>query len=971
MSHENIECRPRSILIASLLTSLAALTSGGSSTVWAQSLSPNVIRQIAEISAEKASRTAEQLKIDSQLLYVSRAHRGIAPYPGTPEMRSGVEVDNTGRTLVDIRAQVNDILLGRIRSLGGTIVNDFPRYDAVRAVFPIDRLEELAAWPEVHFIRPADMAITNKVVSEGDITHRANLARSQFSVNGSGITVGVLSDAVDQLSSLQASGDLPPNCPAGPPCVQVISGQAGSGGSEGTAMMEIVNSLAPGSNLIFATGFGGQANFASNIQALQAAGAQVIVDDISYFVEPVFQDGVIAQAVNSVVGSGVVYFSSAGNAGNKANNTSGTWEGDYSGTPLPSVLSGAGVSALNFGGGNNENVITLNSPFRVISLQWSDALQHSANDYDLYMLNPSGTSVILSSTNPQTGTQDPLEAFSYSGDATNYRLVVVLYSGAPRYMNLLTHRGRLQFNTTGATYGHNAAQTAVTLAAVDVASAGCPACVPFVGGTTNPVETFSSDGPRRIFYYPNGSAITPGNFLSIGGLLLNKPDLTAADGVSTATAGFDPFYGTSAAAPHAAAIAALMRSRNPALTPASVLNLQKSAALAVTQPSPGHLAGAGIVDARNAVAAAGPTTTPTPTRTPTPTPTRTPTPSPTRTATRTPTPTPSPTPGPLTPAITTITDPIEVGSSFQVNGSHFTNGSVINFFISTAAGPLNAGPLSPTLPHGSTLMMVPVPDTVPLGQGFASVQVVNTDTGHQVSNSKSALLQGSASAGIPTIKTINGEELADTSRDPHYATNNVETVVPQGAVVELGGTGFDTSNGAAVDLFCACPGGKVGPFFISPMTPGFTSTHISLMVPAEGLPNSPVTGPGSFVVSNAGAAHTYARKSNAVSVPIGAQITISSVSQTGNVISVVGTGFAANSTVINLFNTQGAMVVNLGGLGPGGTPKIALTVVNSTHFTFMKPALALATASYVQGFNPPFVPYTSSGTGPGGAIILH
>ena len=50
-----------------------------------------------------------------------------------------------------------------------------------------------------------------------------------------------------------------------------------------------------------------------------------------------------------------------------------------------------------------------------------------------------------------------------------------------------------------------------------------------------------------------------------------------------------------------------------------------------------------------------------------------------------------------------------------------------------------------------------------------------------------------------------------TSKDPNFATNNVKTVVVQGNTVTLGGTGFDTANGVAVDLFCACPPpGKVG-----------------------------------------------------------------------------------------------------------------------------------------------------------------
>ena len=75
-------------------------------------------------------------------------------------------------------------------------------------------------------------------------------------------------------------------------------------------------------------------------------------------------------------------------------------------------------------------------------------------------------------------------------------------------------------------------------------------------------------------------------------------------------------------------------------------------------------------------------------------------------------------------------------------------------------------------------------------------------------------------------------------------------------------------------------------------------------------------------------------------------------------------------TVINFFNTQGATAVNLGGLKPDGTPKIPLTFIDENKFTFTKPGGALAGASYVQALNPPFVPFTSSGTGPGGDLTL-
>jgi Subtilase family len=625
-------------LWARLLAFAVALLLTDTRLLLAQTLSPNVINQIAAISAEKASRTPAQQKIDSRLLYASREYRGIPRAAGVPQMMTSVEVDSPGRTTVDIKAQITNEMLEQIRSLGGTVVSAFPRFNAVRAMLPIDRIEDLAAMPEVRFIRPEEKGGTNKVVSEGDITHRANQARAEYGFNGSGITVGVMSDSIEQLGTLQSAGDLPPNCPAGPPCVKVIAGQSGTGESEGTAMMEIVNSLAPGSNLIFATANGGQAAMANNILALQAAGAQIIVDDYTYFEESIYQDGTVALGVNSVVGKGVSYFSDVGNEGSKAYGTSGTWEGNYSATTLPAPLNGKGMSALNFGGGNNSNPITVNPNWggqQVIELKWSDPLGASNNDYDLYMLDPAGANVVLSSTNVQNGTQDPLEYIYFTGDATNYRLAVVLASGNPRLLNLAALRGELMFNTTGSAFGHNAAAQVVSVAAVDVATAGCPACVPFVGGTTNPVETFSSDGPRRIFYEPDGTPVTPGNFLSTGGQLLLKPDLTAADGVSTATTGFDPFYGTSAAAPHAAAIAALMLSRNHSLTFPVVRQRLAAACLPVTQPSPGSVAGAGIINALAAVGAA--ITTPTPTRTPTRTPTHTPTRTPTRTPTHTPT----------------------------------------------------------------------------------------------------------------------------------------------------------------------------------------------------------------------------------------------------------------------------------------------------------------------------------------------
>ncbi len=336
-----------------------------------------------------------------------------------------------------------------------------------------------------------------------------------------------------------------------------------------------------------------------------------------------------------------------------------------------------------------------------------------------------------------------------------------------------------------------------------------------------------------------------------------------------------------------------------------------------------------------------------------------PTPTPTRT------PSPTPTPGPP-PVISSVPAIILVGAAFNISGSHFSAGAKVNFFVATSGGPVNAGPLTPSS-RSAAVLTVPVPATVSLGQGFVEVQVVNTDQGFKASNLAGTLLQGSAAVGIPSLTAINGRGLAATSRDPNFATNNVQTVVVQGNTVVLGGMGFDAINGVAVDLFCACTGGKVGPFFVNP-GPMLSASSIKFTLPASG-PNAPPNGPGSFVVINKGAGGTFSKSSNAVSVPIGQAIRVTSVSQAGSLITVKGTGFST-LTVINFFNRQGTMTVNLGGLN-GSTPKIPLTVPNSTMFTFTKPKASVPGAAYVQALNPPFVPFTSSGNAPGGAFTLH
>ena len=549
--------------------------------------------QINAIIAEKQSRNLAQKKIGSRLLYGARKKLGRTPVPGAPQLRTNIDVDARNRVLVDIKADVSPDLEDAIVAFGGEVVSSHARFSAIRAWLPLDRIESLGWRDDIKSIRQASRAITNMSnVSEGDIAHRADLTRSNLSVDGAGITVGVLSDAVDELAVLQGSDDIPPTCGTSP-CIEVLSGQAGSGGSEGTAMLEIVHDLAPGADLMFATAFGGQAQFAQNILDLRAAGADVIVDDIFYFSEPVFQDGIIAQAVTDVVKDGALYFSSAGNAGNLNDGTSGVYEGDYVGTALPAPLVGAGLTAHNFGGGVTGNIIAVDSPF-AFTLQWSDPFGASANDYDLFLLNSLGDTVFASSVNEQNGDDDPFEIIDSNGfNDTGNLLVIVKFLGDDRFFHLNTLRGELTVATDGQTAGHGAAEYAFGVAAVDAAPLS--GVMPFDSGDV--VETFSSDGPRRIFYDEMGNALTPGNVSSSGGQLLQKPDITAADGVATATTGFNPFFGTSAAAPHAAAIAALLLQPHPGLSRPGAAALFNNTAIDIEAVGPDRDSGAGIVDA--------------------------------------------------------------------------------------------------------------------------------------------------------------------------------------------------------------------------------------------------------------------------------------------------------------------------------------------------------------------------------------
>ena len=567
-------------------------------------------QQIRTLLEAKARRTSDLRKVSPRLLDALTVAGRESPRTDLPRLRQPVVADASGRIAVDIRATVTAEVLDHIANLGGTVLSRVPQYRAIRARLPFDleTVEALATLADVQAIRIADPAITRSQprpfqvpgpesaptgkmdTSEGDVAHQAFLARQRYGVDGTGIAVGVLSDGVDSLADRQASGDLPAQ-------VTVLPGQAGEG-DEGTAMLEIVHDLAPGAALYFATAATGPARFAANIRALCDAGVDVIVDDIFYLTEPAFQDGVIAQQVTAATRVGCAYFSAAGNGGNLNDRTAGVWEGNYHATVLSD---GWAVHDFNSGNAVVENTITCDGPAFI--LQWADPRGAADNDYDLFLIDTDGN-VVDFSADRQDGTQDPIEIIrSWGVDDSGYGLVVVKTSGEGRYLRLDTVRGHLAVATAGSTVGHAASADAIGVAQVDVMEAAGAGGM-FNG--TEPVIPASSDGPRRMFFDSDGTPITPSDFSASGGRIVQKPDVTAASCVATSTPGFGVFCGTSAAAPHAAAIGALVLEAAGgagSLGPAALRTVLTATALDIEMPGPDRDAGAGIVMAVDAVAA--------------------------------------------------------------------------------------------------------------------------------------------------------------------------------------------------------------------------------------------------------------------------------------------------------------------------------------------------------------------------------
>ena len=603
---------------------LLALASSWTASVSAQPIPDEGLAQIQAFLADKASWTPAEQKLQSTLLYAARVRSQGYMGPGLPLSNAGVDGFIASRVAPDttvavtVRGNISEDMLSALSAAGGADIRSYPQFERVTLRLPLSSMLGIAQRPDVQFIAPTGKPMLNRYIKEGDekssaspeegfaplakpitnigsvtwsgvLEHGADLAQNT-GINGAGVKICVLSDSASlaSISARQGTNDLPPS-------IDILENHSGS--NEGTAMMEIVYDMVPGATLGFATAFVSEVDFAANIVALQASphNCNIIVDDVSYDTEGAFQDGPIAQAVNTATAAGALYFSSAANSGNLAHNTSGTWEGDFVDGGTNALLPGGTLHSF---GANAYDVLT-SAGFEV-TLQWSDPLGASNNDYDLFILNPAGNAVVSMGATSQTGTQDPFEFIDCSvGGAcpASGRIVIFKKTGAAaRALRIDTMRGQLSVKTNGSTYGHNAAGSAYTVAAVDLS---IHPLAQFSGTDVN--NGFSSDGPRKIFYTPAGAAITPGNVLfgTNGGATLSKVDITAGNCGHTVT--FPTFCGTSASAPTAAAIAALLKQAKPSLTATQIKTALFTTAIDIEAAGFDVTAGNGIVMADRAL----------------------------------------------------------------------------------------------------------------------------------------------------------------------------------------------------------------------------------------------------------------------------------------------------------------------------------------------------------------------------------
>ncbi|MGR9107802.1 MAG: S8 family peptidase [Gammaproteobacteria bacterium] len=572
---------------------------------------PFVLNRSATAPSDRPFGKQQTRKIDGDLLalhqefetYLNRTRGLPGPVPAF-KSRNALAHITEDRVVIDCTASGDPKdLASALKSLGAVNISTYGHI--VSALLPMSAISALDKLEPLHFARMAYWrARIGRVTSQGDTAMDANRGRRTFGVDGSGVTVGTLSDSFNCLNGAAAgvaSGDLPQGVVVlqEPPC-------AFGATDEGRAMMEIVRDVAPGAKQMFHTAVLGQANFARGILDLANAGANVIDDDIGYLNEPFFQDGIISQAIDTVNGMGVAYFSAAGNQ------ASDSYEGRFRPSGM-SVDYGLGArEAHDFDPGPGVEICQpINIPSgSVLSLQFQwdqpyssvSPARGSASDIDILVTDEDCMTILASGINDNIG-GDPIEIVQYSNNSadTSFNLVILRFSGpSPGFMKTIVDGASITaFNTRSSTsFGHAVPNRGLGVGAANYRQ------TPRFGVSPPRIESFSSRGGIPILFDLAGNRLAQP-------VVRPQPGLVAPDGADTTFffrgdsdgTGFPNFFGTSAAAPHAAGVAALLKNLDISLTPQQIYSALQGTAIDMDDPNtPGfdrgfdRVSGFGLID---------------------------------------------------------------------------------------------------------------------------------------------------------------------------------------------------------------------------------------------------------------------------------------------------------------------------------------------------------------------------------------
>lgn len=451
-----------------------------------------------------------------------------------------------------------------------------------------DRLDALRQLDGViHAASPNYAAFSaGQAITEGDEALNASAARSRFDVDGDGVRIAVISDGIIGLREAQQDGEAPKLADA-----RAFGAGDLNRGQEGTAMIEIVHDIAPGAAISFAA----VATDLDHIAAVNyyAQRVDIIVDDVSYAF-PADQSSDVSLNTTDALRHPSwplrLYVTAAGNWAESH------WAGDWQAGPDGSQLGLPGRGAVQqfdsagrrgalFGAGNGFSVET-DDRIR-LTLFWDDPWQRSTNDYNLYLMTAAGEIAAASETTQGVGPRNhlPREDIDYQHEGAATRLFAVIQNrnndAAPASFDLFAFQigGRqLRFDQrtpAGSLLAQSDAEDALTVAAVNVGR--------------NTVAPYSSRGPTL-----NGAA---------------KPELSAVDRVTVSDkTKFAPrFSGSSAAAPHVAAVGALLLEVQPALLAADggdpllerrlIRSILIDTARDIPPDGPDLSSGAGLLDA--------------------------------------------------------------------------------------------------------------------------------------------------------------------------------------------------------------------------------------------------------------------------------------------------------------------------------------------------------------------------------------